>query len=295
MHNNFLKNNLISAGLIILLFFVLSKSVQASSELNFIGTGTETSVGGDVAVSLVLSTTEAVNAVDIEIHYPNDKLKYDSFSNAGSIVDFWRSKPTLIRDGVIKISGGIMSGYKGTSGQIIKINFSAISLGVGNISLGEKSLYLADGKATLIVPETSSYTIKVSETAEKAVVEPEEEIYKEDKTPPDILLTIVPSPESDEELIVFNATDKESGIKDTEMRYKRWWAFSDWVSVDNPAIYPKGSWVIELKATNNAGKESVDTLKLPGRFYFKIIALVLLLSLLVFMLVSLYNKIKRII
>jgi hypothetical protein len=126
-------------------------------------------------------------------------------------------------------------------------------------------------------------------------LEAEQEEFKKDETPPDIVLTLVKNPKEDLSLIVFNAKDLESGIKETQIRFKKWFSFTPWISAQNPVLYPPGVWVVELKATNNAELENIETLKMPWKIWKKFLIILLPLIFLVFLSVSLYNKYKRIV
>jgi len=288
-HNNFLK-----IIFIFLLFFTFSKISFASSKMYFTGPNGDIAPGGEFSVSLMVDTPDTMNAVDLEISYSTKNLKVLDFSNAGSIIDFWQSQPKDLGEGKIRLSGGVLSGFKGNAGLIIKIYFKALSSGQAKINFIEKSLYLADGLGTLSIPQTAQFDISIKDNAPMVNLNTEIEEYKKDTTPPNVVLTLVKNPRENSSLIVFNVTDKESGIKETQIGFKKWFSFSPWISAQNPVLYPSGAWVIELKVKNNAELESTQVLKMPWKIWKKFLMILLPIIFLVLLYISMYNKYKRI-
>ena len=84
--------------------------------------------------------------------------------------------------------------------------------------------------------------------------------------------------------------DKESGIKSTQMRFKKWFTYSPWVEVINPVVYPKDVWSVELKVVNNKGLEDIKSLSFYKLFYQKIIILFLTLIVILFISYRVFNQ-----
>jgi hypothetical protein len=287
-------NSFVKISFFILLFLLFSKTSFAMSNLYFTGPSSSISPGGEFVVEVKLDATSKINALDLKINYNKNNLKLLNFNNANSIVDFWQSEPSLVKDGEIQISGGILSGYEGKAGNILKIYFKAISVGKSEISFTQKNVYLADGKGTADVSKSSATTLSIVENAKVVTLEKEKEELLKDTTPPVVSLTTVRNPNENNNLVVFNAIDKESGIKETQIRYKKYFSFSPWVEAQNPVVYEKGIWQIELRAVNNADLESINTIKMPMRLFSKFIFIFLLIVFLVLLIwkVIRYNKDK---
>lgn len=279
----------------VFLFFIFSKTSFASSRIYFTVPADELAPSSEFVVSVMLDTTDPINAVDIELKYDPKIIKFLDFNNAGSIIDFWQSAPSITESGNIKLSGGILNGFNGKSGLVLKIYFKASSIGNDKISFIKKDIYLADGKGTLVTPETNPLILSIKNNVPKITLEAEQKEYKKDDTPPEILLTLVKNPKDNTSLIVFNVKDSESGVKSTQIRFKKWFSYSPWQDAVNPVLYPRGVWVIELKVENNASLESVGVLKIPTKIVFRFVLMLLFLILLVFFVISRYNKYKRLV
>ena len=79
-------------------------------------------------------------------------------------------------------------------------------------------------------------------------------------------------------LAVFNATDKESGIKATYIRWRNWFFWSDWKLAQNPAPFPKQAWIIQIKAVDNKENTTLQTVYLKENIIIKILYAILLLG-----------------
>ena len=97
--------------------------------------------------------------------------------------------------------------------------------------------------ATPALVQSSSFKIRVVDGLEEA---PEIEAeflmkeYEEDITPPEITMTLVASLEEGTDIVAFNAIDKESGIKSIQIRFKKWFSYSQWENASNP--YDSSRW-----------------------------------------------------
>ncbi|MBP9714933.1 MAG: hypothetical protein KBD52_00355 [Candidatus Pacebacteria bacterium] len=279
---------------IVLLFFLFSKTSFAESNLYFTGPISPVAPSGEFVVEVKINAINIINAVDLNINYNPQKIEFLSFNSANSIIDFWQSEPYLIKDGEIKLSGGILGGFKGNKGTILKIYFKAVSVGNSDIIFTQKNVYLADGKGTADVSKSSALILPISENVPVVTLEKEKQELAKDTTPPIINLTTVKNPNENNNLIVFNVIDKESGVKETQIRYKKYFSFSPWVEAENPVVYERGVWQVELRAINNAELESINTIKMPMRLYGKFIFYFLIIIFIVLLIWKIfrYNKDK---
>ncbi len=244
--------------------------------------------GSEFNIPVYLDTDTKANALDIEISYPKDKIKFLDSSNARSIVDLWQVKPKMLPNGNIGFSGGMIQGFAGTKGLIITLSFRALSAGDANLSFVKKDLYLADGKGTKMSPSTSPLTLSVKEGEKVVVIEESHG----DKTPPDLTLTVIKNNGENNTLLVFNATDPESGIKLTEARFKKWFSYGEWVEVQNPILYSRDIWQAELRTQNNEGAINIKFVSTPMRLAYKLLLILISVIFIVYVAKWVYNKVK---
>jgi hypothetical protein len=105
-----------------------------------------------IMVDVYLDSTQPINAFDIEVTYQKDKLEFLAPDNTGSIVDIWQRKPAVETPGKVRFAGGILKGFKGTGGLLIKLSFKVLDTGLAadtfQLSFDKGDLYIADGKGT---------------------------------------------------------------------------------------------------------------------------------------------------
>jgi hypothetical protein len=206
--------------------------------------------GSEFTAVLFLDSPLPVNAFDIKISYSPETLEFLNYNNGDSIVSIWQSNPKAVA-GNIGLQGGIFSAFQGKEGKIIKLKFKVIAENKVSLFVAKNNLYLADGQGTEISAETPSVNINISSKSPLAVVSP-----VIDNTPPELSVETANASADGAFLLVFRADDKESGVREFFMREKKWFKWSDWRPVVNPVPLDKNVWVVELKAVDNAGKET---------------------------------------
>ncbi|MFA6397744.1 MAG: cohesin domain-containing protein [Candidatus Paceibacterota bacterium] len=284
-----LKNKIGLVSFATILFLVPYLGMATDSSSIYLKSSDSTvALKSDFNVDVLLNTSVPINAIDLQISYSSDKLKFKSFNDANSIIDLWHGGPTLLKDGHIELIGAIFKPYNGNDGQIIRLSFETLSAGNGEISFEKNNLYLADGKGTKILANNSSISVYINETVSQNTIL---ENSTKDATLPDIFLNVSRGLADGNSLIVFNATDKESGIKLTEMRTKKWFNWNNWQVVQNPVLYPSGVWKIQIRTTNNDNLTAIKTLSLMGKLFEKLF-LVILLPLFVVLIIVLRIKKK---
>ena len=112
-------------------------------------------VGSTFTASVYLDTGgEAINALDIKILFPPDKLQVVSPSLGKSIVSVWASQPAYNnKTGEISFEGGIPNpGINASQGIVSTITFRVKSIGRGVIKFSDEAkVFLNDGLATEIL------------------------------------------------------------------------------------------------------------------------------------------------
>ena len=122
------------------------------------------SVGSTFDVSVVLDTQgQSVNAVQMQMSFPSDKLQLVSPQVGNSIIEIYTTPPRYDNQaGTVTIIGGIPNGINVSSGLIAKLTFRVRSLGVASLRFtGESQALLNDGKGTNALNNTSGATYKL--------------------------------------------------------------------------------------------------------------------------------------
>jgi hypothetical protein len=116
-------------------------------------------VGSTFNASVFLNTEdEAINAVDVNISFPPDKLQVVSASTGFSIIKTWVANPDYDnREGKIDFQGGIPSGIYAQKGLISTVTFRVKSVGSALVRILDTSdVLLHDGKGTSALKDSSN-------------------------------------------------------------------------------------------------------------------------------------------
>lgn len=142
---------------------LLSEQAQASTFSMTPDNGTY-SVGSTFDVSVILNTQgQSVNAVQMQLSFPPDKLQLVSPQVGNSIIEIYTTPPRYDNQvGTVDIIGGMPNGVSTSSGLIAKLTFRVRSLGTANLRFtGESQALLNDGRGTNSLSSTSGASIKL--------------------------------------------------------------------------------------------------------------------------------------
>lgn len=166
------------------IWFLLSSTVHAANFSITPNSGTYT-VGSTFEVSVVTDTKgQTINAVQLNISFPVDKLQLVSPSAGNSIISIYTTPPKYDNStGKIEIIGGIPNGINTSNGLITKLAFRV--KGVGNASLrftGDLQILLNDGRGTNVLENTfgASYKLELPPQQGPIVISdthPDQEIW----------------------------------------------------------------------------------------------------------------------
>lgn len=215
----------------------------------------------EFSVDIVVGAAEKpINAVDFEISY-SANLEFIGSNNAGSIIDIWQQNPRRAQNGVVSLSGGIFRGFMGKDGKIIQLNFKtsvATSTGWAKFNFAKPDVYLADGLGTKVSAIATPLILPITLTASpKNLIKVGTEV---DVTPPVLEVGIARNPVDGAEILVFNAVDRESGVRETLVRMNKWFSWDVWRAVANPVKLAPNTWFVQIKSTNGNGVETQKTL-----------------------------------
>lgn len=241
-----------------------------------------------VAVRLDPGDGECVNAIDGVITY-SENIQPVDISRGSSIFSVWVEEPKINKSNrTITFAGGIPNGYCGRiagdpmlTNNIVNLVFQSPGLQIGSTASGDEAtvdfspethVYLNDGLGTLAPLTTFSSNIHLTKEAGGTTLNPWKDIVDADNIPPEkfsIALERIPD-EHGPYRIVFNTTDKQSGIDHYEVIEEPlssknlfgWGAVTaPWVVAKSPYILDDQSLnsTIRVKAIDKAGNEYIAT------------------------------------
>jgi hypothetical protein len=131
--------------------FLLGVTPTSAAELTVSpSTGTH-AVGGTFDVSVFLDTQgESINAIDLQMSFPPDKLQLVSPKTSLSIIEVWTSQPKFNNlTGTVKLQGGIPNGVNLSNALVATFTFRVKSVGQAVIKFSDGSrVLLNDGLGT---------------------------------------------------------------------------------------------------------------------------------------------------
>jgi hypothetical protein len=151
-------------------------------------------VGSTFDLSIFLDTEkESVNAVDILLSFPPDKLQLVTPSAGNSIVGVWTAQPKFNNiDGQVEFQGGMPGGVSVSRGLISTLTFRVRSVGSALVKLLDKSrVLLDDGKGTDALVNLSSgfYQLVLPPPAGPIVVSESHPVQSEWYANPNVVFT----------------------------------------------------------------------------------------------------------
>lgn len=130
--------------------------------------------GATFTVRVSVNTTgKSVNAAEGTVKFNPSELSVVSVDRSSSIFNLWVTEPTFSNTaGTVTFSGGLPSGYTGSSGTVFSITFRAKAAGSPKVSLTGGSVLANDGMGTNVLTAMNggSYTIQAESTTPEAEV-----------------------------------------------------------------------------------------------------------------------------
>ncbi|USN92152.1 MAG: hypothetical protein H6782_04740 [Candidatus Nomurabacteria bacterium] len=278
-----------------LVTFVLLPNVTLGASL-YIDPASSTLYRGDsIKVAVRLDTDEAnnecVNAIDGVLTYTDNIAPVD-VSLGSSIFSVWVETPTINKeDRTVTFAGGVPNGYCGRivgdpmlTNVVAEIVFRSPGFSVGGGSSeealaklsfsDETTAYLNDGLGTKADLSTYGATVELKPQAGQSQVNDWKNQITADKIAPEEFSISVQKDNkafSGDHFIVFNTTDKQTGIDHYEVMEEPLaqlgsfqWGRADapWVIERSPYVLKDQSLnsIIRVKAVDKAGNEYIATL-----------------------------------
>lgn len=165
MFRNFKKTLLVSLP-VLLVFFAPNFSLAAT--LNISPATGVYSAGTTFTVRVLVDTAgKPINAAEGTVVFNPQEVTVVSVNKAGSIFNLWVTEPSFSNSaGTITFSGGMPSGYTGTSGTIFNITFRTTSASTARVSLTGGSVLANDGMGTNVLTKMAggTYTVQAPST-----------------------------------------------------------------------------------------------------------------------------------
>ena len=274
--------------------FLLS-GVTAQAASLYIDPPTDTLYRGDaVTLSVRLDVDEAagecINAVDATVTYPENIQPVD-VSTANSIFNVWIEPPTINKENrTITFAGGIPNGYCGRvvgdprlTNVLTQLIFRSPGFMIGGsgsdptatIAFADSSTaYLNDGRGTKANLTTFGSNLTLDASPSSQLRNDWQDQVNADNVPPTPFSIELQRDErafSREYYIVFNTTDKQTGIDTYQVMEEpveqlgsfQWGrATAPWITARSPYVLDDQSLnsTIRVKAIDKAGNEYVATL-----------------------------------
>lgn len=276
----------ISAGIILTAAFFLSALCgpgALASQFFFSKAGPYSlSAGDEFQLDVSINSRGAsLNALQGKIIFPPDLLELENINTEKSIINLWVEQPAVKNSsaGTLIFSGITPGGFQAADANVFSLFFKARQAGQGEIILQDQQALINDGTGTDSLPSAAALTVNVGNANPGAgaitISEPPDNLPPEDFTP-----QIVNDPNlfSGQNVLIFNAQDKETGINHYEVKEQKTFSFlgitfntGDWQMAVSPYLLKdqKLESDIYAKAVDNAGNEKIETIVAvrPVRWY----------------------------
>ena len=115
---------------------------------------------------VVNSGGQSINAAEGSLSFDPSQLSVVSVSRTSSIFNLWVAEPSFSNGaGSISFSGGLPSGYTGSGGTIMSVNFKAKGSGSAKVSFSNASVLANDGQGTNVLSGMNGGTYTIAAAA----------------------------------------------------------------------------------------------------------------------------------
>ena len=120
-------------------------------------------------IDVLVTAHVPVNAVDLVISYPEDKLVVDGIDKGTSVITLWTEEP-YAKDGNVYLSGGTFR--KGFIGEhtVARIKVHAKEAGEARILIKETQLVAGDGKGSNVSVTDTDSEVKIAVTGSEGLI-----------------------------------------------------------------------------------------------------------------------------
>ncbi len=291
-----LKQILNFFGILFLLSFLLFDFKAEASTLYFEPETAQYHFGEVFILKIMLDTRredinaiELINAAEIKLKFPPEKLQAIDVSKANSILILWPEEPKISnQNGEISFVAGVPNGFSG-KGVILSIPFKVIAkIGEAKISFDPDSkILLNDGRASMAKLNFKEAHSRIVDQKTEHPKNEWEISLQEDKNPPepfDIKINQDPLVFDGKYFVYFNVFDKETGIDYFEIKE----GDREWKKISTPYLLEDQtlSSKIIIRAVDKAGNIRIaewnparpEIVRPEYRFYAILIVLIIFLA-----------------
>jgi len=242
-------------------------------------------VGDEFAVPIMLSSeTEPINAVSLDITFSDTTLSAVRVLSGNSIVTSWIEQPEISGNAIV-MSGIMPGGYRSVTdpvtnqqlpGTVVTIIFRVDHPGTARVDFTSAQVYRNDGSGSEADLTTIPLALSLSAQGSGLHAPIVDTIPPLSFTP---VISSDPSIYDGKQLVIFNTTDKESGIAYYEVDEGN----GQWVKTNSPHLVASGATrgPIRVKAVDMAGNYTIGTVTSPLRPSLVAIVIMLLAVVLV--------------
>ncbi len=138
----------------LMFLFVVSTKIVSAADLTLFPSSGTYGVGSTFSMIVYVSgNSGSINGISGGITFSNDTLELTSISKSGSILPMWAEEPTFSNaTGKVSFEGVISNtGFNGSEGKVVTLNFKAKNAGTGSVTLTSGSVLANDGNATNVL------------------------------------------------------------------------------------------------------------------------------------------------
>lgn len=298
MKNNFKK--IVFTLIIVSVFSIFLINKIEASTLYLKSSNASPGINEQFYVDVMLTTDgKIINGLESTINFGADNLTFIRAEEGKSLINLWVEKPKL-EGNSITFSGIMPNGFEGVidpfnlntklPGLMIRLVFEAKK--EGNIKISSNSYAtLNDGKGTIddILPAETLLSIS-------KLVTPYVYKAKEVDVRPEIMIYVTQDPNlyDNKYVLIFEAKDKQTGIKNILVREGR----RDWKEAASPYLLEdqSRSSIISLQATNYSGLTTVVSIDgLPSKTFSLKNILIIIFAFILFVVLFIIKKFYKII
>lgn len=280
--------------LLLISSFLLISFPVFSATLDLKTINSSININDTITLDIYLTTDKYINAVLADLNYSKDLLEVQSINTANSIINVWINYP---KDNInfVHFSGIIPGGFEGENGQIFKITFKAKNNGRAKIFLSNIQTLQNDGEGSNVLTSSSPTWVNINNRISNFKVLAS---LKGSNAPEIFSPQITKSPYvfKNKWFVVFEAQDKNSGIKKYEILEKRPGVIEieKWYTVTSPYILKdqklKSNVSIKAIDWNNNERIVVIPAQNQSNFYDNF---PLILTFLIILYYAIYKKMKN--
>jgi uncharacterized membrane protein len=138
---------------------------QETSYIRLETNKSDISAGDRFTVDVFVGAQDSVNAIDIKIAYPENRVKVLGIDTGESVISIWTEDPR-VENGQILLSGGTFRrGFVGDH-LIARVNFEALTDGRAEFSVANQTLLAGDGSGSTVdnVDNSSVAVVSIGES-----------------------------------------------------------------------------------------------------------------------------------